>query len=433
MPSRIVLPLILYGWLLGPRLVALDIMWLFVAALLLMAPLLGAAGHVIGGEKGLVWLLAVTLALYSLAIPLLHGVPDFAFALAWLKAFVYALSGVSVVLLYRRGHRAHAAAVLLRHLVLCGAISALLSLIIFLNPALRAATGELIVGTIANSLAGQHGFRIFDLSIGGGTGYGLFNLVLCIVLYRYPELFSRPARAALYALFAATILLSARSVLVVALMMALGAGVAHFRFDRALRGVACGIAVAVPAGLLLWGAVMSGALAGLANAEQFESFVDNTLPWLFEVLYNFAAGEGLRSGTTDYMAEEFFFPDSLSGRVFGTGDFEPASDSGLVRTVFAVGVFGLALQLLLVALFLRSFLAAVADHHARTTLVSVALLLLLFNFKEITFSNGRGLFGLWVLLYYGLMILPAAGHAKFHAQRFGSGSPAPAVAFSGRP
>jgi hypothetical protein len=405
MISRLLLPLLLYGWLLGPRLQGLDLMWLTVGACLLISPLVGGPARVLSGRMLAVWLAALCLVIYSGAVSLLRLTMDFGYAASWAKALVFALSGVAVVLLYRRVEGENAERQLLRHLIVCGAVSGVISLVIFFTPSLRLAVGERIVGTIANSYSGLYGVRVFDLSIGGGTAYGLFNLILALVLYEVRGLFAPRWRAALLALLAVVIFLSARGVFVVSVLMALGALIANFRFIRAVRWLLRSTAAALLIGAGAWGAVHSGALAGVMDSERLDGFIEHTVPWAFEVFLSAAEGEGLRSTTTDYIANEFFFPDTAAGVLFGMGDPEPMSDSGLVRTVFAVGLLGFVIHIAITLAFLRQFYARVQAAHARTIILGTSLLLLAFNFKEIIFSNSRGLFGLFVLLYYGFLLL----------------------------
>jgi hypothetical protein len=405
MIKRVLLLVLLYGWLLGPRLKGLDLMWLTVGACLLVSPLVGGPGRVLAGRMLPVWLAAVCLLIYSGLVAQAHLTFDFGYAAAWAKAFIYAVSGAAVVLLYRRVYADAAEQRLLRDLIVCGAVSAVISLVIYTSPSLRMVISERIIGTIANSYSGLYGVRVYDLSIGGGTAYGLFNLILALVLYTNRGLFAPRWRAALLALLAVIIFLSARGVFVVSVLMALGALAANFRFMRAMRWLMRSSVAAVLIGVGAWGAVSSGALASVMDSEQIDAFFEYTVPWAFEIFLSAAEGEGLRSTTTDHIANEFFFPETPGGLMFGMGDSDPLSDSGLVRTVFAVGLLGFAAHIGITLAFLRRFYARVHAAQARSVMLGTALLLLVFNFKEIIFSNSRGLFGLFVLLYYGYLLL----------------------------
>lgn len=401
--TRAVLLVALYGWLLGPRFIAVDVMWICVALGFCASPFLRGPAHVAGASNGPVWLLAASLSFYSVGIAGLYATGDFGYALAWSKALVYSLSAAAVVQVYKLHYRADALRRLLQDLVACGAVSAVISVVIFVNPELRWSAGEVIVGTIANSFSGQYGVRIFDLSVGGGTAYGLFNLLLAILLYSYPELFPAWLRRPLLVVFTVVIFLSSRSVFAISLLIAAVAAKRRFGIARTLVFTLLAAALLIPAGLHLWSAISQGSWTD--GAPDSAGILENTVPWALELLFRFAEGEGLRSTTTDTIADELFFPHTVGGIVFGVGDSEPPSDSGLVRTVFAVGVVGLLLHLSVVLLFLRHFVSRVLDGRARRFILSAALLLLAFNFKELIFSNSRGLFGVFVVVFYAFLVL----------------------------
>lgn len=400
-----ILFVLLYGWLLGPRFVFLDLMWVFVALSMLFVPASGRVRKAFDGPIVWAWSLAAALVFYSAAISVGNGDLGFGFAIAWVKALIYSLSSIGLLGLYERTYGPVAIDRLVRDLVWGGAISALITLIIFTTPSVRAVTSSIIAGKIASSYPGMIGLRAYDLSIGGGTGYGLFNLVLAIVMYLHKHLFAPRVRAVFYVLFALSTFASTRSVFLVGSTLGVLALIYNFSWRSAARFFAN---VMLAAGAILivgWLSLSSGLLSSVVDSEQIDVLVEKTIPWAFEIFLNYNEGEGLRSETTDIIANEQFLPDSWVGIAFGIGDFEPLSDSGLVRTIFAVGVFGFAIQMIVTGVFLFHFISRNNGRNARRTMVMASALLLAFNFKEITFSNGRGLFGLFVILFYGFLLL----------------------------
>lgn len=410
MIARLALLGLLYCWLLGPRFVFGDVMWLTVGLVALASPLSTAHRTVSAWPMNLLWLAAALLAAYSAGISVAHRTMDFGYASSWFKAALFAYSAATLVLLYRHVHGEASLKILTRDIVIAAAISAVISLVIFVMPPIREIVGSMIIGTVANTFFGQIGLRAYDLSIGGGTAYGLFNVLVMVVLYKHKQLFRSSTRVLLFTLLTAVNFLSARS----AFATTIGLGLIAWMFNLTPRYwvpvlVRTLTIAAATAGIGL-GAIAAGALPSMADSEKLDDFVDKTLPWAFELFLNAEKGDGASSTTTDQIANELFFPDSTVEQLLGAGNSDPQSDSGLVRTVFAVGFLGLLMHLALVAGFWWVALSRIPGAAERQILSICASLLLLFNFKELIFSNNRGLFGLFVLLFYGFILLRPAPH-----------------------
>lgn len=408
MIARLALLGLLYCWLLGPRFVFADVMWLTVGLFALASPLSTAHRTVTKWPMNLLWLTAALLAAYSVGISLAHQSMDFGYAVSWVKAALFAYSAATLVLLYRHVHGDASLETLSRDIVIAAAISAVISLVIFVTAPIREIVGSMIIGTVANTLNGQIGLRAYDLSIGGGTAYGLFNVLVMVVLYHHKRLFSPSTRILLFTLLTAVNFVSARS----AFAITVGLTLIAWMFNLAPRHWAPVVGrtlviAAATAGIAL-GAMKTGVLPSMADSEKLDDFFEITLPWAFELFLSANKGDGAGSATTDQIANELFFPDAIYEMMLGVGDSEPLSDSGLVRTVFAVGMFGLLVHLALVVGFWSAALARIPGATERRILSICAALLLLFNFKELVFSNNRGLFSLFVLLYYAFMLLRPA-------------------------
>jgi hypothetical protein len=227
-----------------------------------------------------------------------------------------------------------------------------------------------------------------------------------VMLYHRKTIFNPTTRVAVFVLLTVVNFLSARSAFsatIALFLMGLMFNLApRLWVPIALR--VAGLTLIISAGVLfpLWAV---GRLPSPDDNETITNFTENILPWAFELFINSKEGDGLTSGTTTAMQEELFFPESVFGLLFGVGDSAPMSDSGLVRTVFAVGIFGLVVHLVLVAGFWRFALSRIQGETERRILSIAATLLLLINFKELTFSNSRGLFGVFVLFFFAFLIL----------------------------
>jgi len=408
MMRRLALFALLYCWLLGPRFVFFDIMWMTVFAVAIASPLVSAHRVVSAWPMNMLWLFATVLGIYSVGIALANGSMNFGYGLSWFKAAVFAYSAAAVVLLYRRVYGVYSLEKLIRDVIVAAAISGLITLVIFVTPPIREITGSIIIGTVANTHFGQIGLRAYDLSLGGGTAYGVFNLLVMLMLYHCKSLFGPKTRILLFLLLAVVNFLSARGAFATtALLLLLG-----FAFNPTPRkwGPAVGhtLMLGLGSAILVICAASFGALPSLADSDKASDFVDNTLPWAFELFLNEDKGDGLSSGTTDHIVEEFFFPETISGFLFGVGNPDPMSDSGLVRTVFAVGLLGLFLHLAIVAGFWRVAMGRIPMAVERRMLSMCVALLLIFNFKELIFSNSRGLFGLFALIFFAVLLLHPA-------------------------
>jgi hypothetical protein len=408
MITRFGLFALLYCWLLGPRFVFADVMWLTVFGVALVSPLVASHRTVSAWPMNLLWLAASVLAFYGASIAAVTGTMDFGYTLSWFKAGVFAYSAATLALLYRRFLGKFALQELTRDVVLAAAMSAVIALLLFVMADLRERVNGMIVGTIANTFFGQIGLRAYDLSIGGGTAYGIFNLIVMVLLYHHKTLFGPAIRIALFVLLAVVNFLSARSAFGATLALFLlswAFNLAPGRWFPVVARAAGLLAVVIGPGLL---ALWAGLLPSLDDSDKLNNFVDNTLPWAFELFINADKGDGVTSTTTQQIRNEFFFPNTLEAFLFGAGDSDPMSDSGLVRTIFAVGFFGLAVHLSLVAGFWRVGMLHIKGSAERRVLSITAMLLLLFNFKEIIFSNSRGLFGIFSLLFFAFLILRPA-------------------------
>lgn len=397
-----------YCWLLGPRFIFADLMWLTVFGLALASPLVGAHRSVTKWPMNFFWLMAAALAFYSLGVAIAYGTMDAGYALSWFKAGVYACSAATLVVLYRRSHSELALERLMRDIVLATTISAVIAITMYVIPAVRELISGLIVGTIANSWNGQKGIRAYDLSIGGGTAYGFFNLIVMLMLYHRKTIFNPNSRIAIFILLSTVNFLTARSAFIVTIglfFVGLIFNLAPSRlFPTALRSSSILFIIGGGAFLIL------GLVSGLPSVDDggiISNFSQNTLPWALELFISLEKGDGPSSTTTTYMLEELFFPESILGLLFGMGDSAPSSDSGLVRTIFAVGILGLVVHLVLVAGFWYTALSHISGKAERLIFSGTATLLLLVNFKELTFSNSRGLFGILALFFFSFIILRA--------------------------
>jgi hypothetical protein len=85
----------------------------------------------------------------------------------------------------------------------------------------------------------------------------------------------------------------------------------------------------------------------LLPEERLEFFFETILPYAFEFVFSYIAGNGFRSASTDELATMFVLPNDLSSWLFGDGYFLSAdgmnymnTDIGYLRILFYVGLVG---------------------------------------------------------------------------------------------
>ena len=153
-----------------------------------------------------------------------------------------------------------------------------------------------------------------------------------------------------------------------------------------------------------------------------DKLINNTLPWLFEIYYNFIESGTLQSNTTNLILENMYFiPENLAHLLFGDSNLGRSSmmtyvpsDVGYIRNLFGFGILGsLFIYLPIVSLFIFSLKKIKFSPYKSITLALMILSLLIINFKELHLLFGNYSIIIF-LVYFGLLDMERSKNEKIH-------------------
>ena len=389
-------------------------------------------------HPGILVLVAMSLGLvvYASAVVAVNGAVDTQIALRSARALINLLGGASLAYLYwGRYGAAQLLPYVTLHLYLALTVHALLILLMFLQPDLRAFVYRM---TSAASFVNINSPFLEGLRIPGLT-YGLANtsvlqlggLLLLLPVARYWR--RRPlvlvgvlCGAPLLLL---SLLLTGRTGLLLGILFVPAAwvlsgirrgntrsvGKRADRAGRSLGRVARAMATLAVVGVFVFVVVR--------NLPSF--FYTFTLPYAEEVLE--FLGQGGRTRTTEILAAGYFRPDSVAETLFGSSNLGRGdlgyieSDSGYVLMLHAIGLIGSTLLALPYLYGMRLMLAL--RKHARHVAVAGGFILLstvVLHFKEIGMMTRNQWSVQCFLMCAGLLYLRHVRESPVPAERAAS-------------
>lgn len=153
-----------------------------------------------------------------------------------------------------------------------------------------------------------------------------------------------------------------------------------------------------------------------------EKLINNTLPWLFEIYYNFMDDGTLQSNTTNLILENMYFiPENLAHLLFGDSNLGRSSmmtyvpsDVGYIRNLFGFGILGsLFIYLPIIYLLVFSLKKIKFSPYKSMTLALMILSLLIINFKELHLLFGNYSIIIFVI-YFGLLGMERSKNEKIY-------------------
>jgi len=379
----------------GPKLIFMD--FLFLANILFALVALVFALQNNNYLKNIYGLLLLNLFLiaYSLIISLIYSFDSVQATIEYIKLFVYTLSVFTIVKLYKQYYKNLFLEAIFKHLYFAILIVMFTVLIMFLSPNVRDFLLPLLDMKMADMLAVKHGIRYIDISVGAGTTLSLVffvGFVLSIHLLKEKIIHNIFYSIMPYLFIFASLLVGRTGFILIILY-----GIYILLSNSIISLKITKLQIYNLIALLLITSLLVYILS------EYTFIIEKILPWALEFVFSyFESGTIATASTNNLMNDHYHFNFEALEFVFGKNDFTASTDVGYLILLYTNGLVGL---ITVIAWYFILYKKASYNRSFPNTLSSFQKLpLLLFtiivivNFKELVFTNSRGLFLIVLLI-----------------------------------
>lgn len=345
-------------------------------------------------------LLNLFLIAYSLIISLIYNFDSVQATIEYIKLFIYTISIFTIIKLYKQHYKSLFLETIFKHLYFAILIVMFTIFVMFLFPNVRDFLLSLSDVKMADMLEVKHGIRYIDLSIGAGTTLSLvffIGFVLNIYLLKEKIIHNIFYSIMLYLFIFASLLVGRTGFILIVLY---GIYILFSNFNISLKITKLQIYNLI--------ALLLISLLLVYILSEYTFIIEKILPWALEFVFSyFESGMIATASSNNLMNDHYHFNFEALEFIFGKNDFTASTtDVGYLILLYANGFIGF---ISVIAWYFLLYNKANYIRRSPNTLPSFQKLpLLLFaiivivNFKELIFTNSRGLFLIILLISLAL-------------------------------
>lgn len=283
----------------------------------------------LSGEILAFTILSFSSMLYFILVTIINNSPDLTGVQLIIKLVLYFIVCRGVIYLYRKEYGLKYDYYLICHIIFATFINAIFVIVNFLSRDFRLISGKYIYLDDGNSHWIESGFRVFDVSMGGGASASFaFFMVFLLGIIKIKDL-NLACRLMVMTIGISTIFLGRSGFLmslsVYVFYQLIGIGIRRMFFLGFIFIISC-------------------------IAFYYVDLNRKWLLWIFEFYFSYLEGGAFETKSSSAIKDMYFYPHELSTLLFGNGSFGRnvlleylPSDVGYIRVIWAGGLIGVFL------------------------------------------------------------------------------------------
>jgi len=382
----------LYLILFGPKFIFLDFLVVTNVVFAILAVYFVFKNKTFFAEMWQLILVNIIMISYGLFLVIIYQLNEFTIVAEYIKLLIYTLSVFGIVKLYSQVYKKNFFEIILKHIFYSIIIVMLTVCVMFISKEIRTFILPLLDMKMANMFEVQQGIRFIDLSVGAGTTLSLvffIGFVLNIYLIQNKILRGFFYTLSPYLLIFTSLLVGRTGFILIAIY---GTYLLIFNFKIKLR-----ISKLYAYNILSLAIII---LCFVYVLTAFPILTEKILPWAVEFMFSFlSTGSLTTASTSDLMVNHYHFNFSGLDLFFGRNEFETNTDVGYLIILYSNGFIGIILFIfwhLILFLKTRGGNSKLFKFNGLVNLIFIIVLMV--NFKELIFTNSRGLFILVLMI-----------------------------------
>ncbi|MCT2134613.1 hypothetical protein M3E13_01680 [Oceanobacillus kimchii] len=407
--SKVIMFLLLFCFIFGPRFKLLDILLITSVFLCISGLFIIILKRNIKKEIIIFSIIVFSSLFYTLIITSVYNFQDLTTIELIIKNLLYLYSAYFIVCIYKYIYKGNSDVNLNYHIFIIGVINAGFSILVFLSDGFREQMLQILNYT--NEDRRIVGDRSFDMSMGGNAiGSIVFSIIFIQGLYLKKKKDSIIINVGLMLIFIAT-LFTARTGLMIIILSIIIYWVSFILSGKKLFSINVKkfIITILTLIIVVIFIFLFNSQASESTSQQLEQ---ELIPWAFELYYSYMENGELNTNSTDIIFNRMYFlPETTKDLIFGTSNMGRStnlsyipSDVGYVRLIFAVGIIGLVLIILP---YIYMFYIGITDRHKNISsrmLIITLLVVFISNFKELVFLPRGGASILFIFFIASFLI-----------------------------
>lgn len=337
-------------------------------------------------------ILSLVVVLLSLFHTTINNSFDFSLIVKFIASLLFIPSSILVVDIIKKTTRSFSEIVILEWILYVTIGQAIISLILFIQPALMDIWLSIMKLTDVgeNIASASAGFRLIAFAkyqfANMAVMYGLALLCAITIAFSGESKFYNNYKLLYYVsviLVLVAGILSARTFFIILLMAILYASFLLWR----KKGFVSILYIASLSVIIIL--LIASAILFLENSEYARTY-----KWAFEWLINFQDSGKLQTDSTSTLGNMYFFPEQTKTWLIGDGIFSNSdgtfykeTDAGYIRSLFYWGIIGSLIYYLIQYMYFRVVYGASSNKYVRYFIVILIVWLFIYNIKDMWQAN----------------------------------------------
>ncbi|WP_417538253.1 hypothetical protein [Marinomonas sp.] len=263
---------------------------------------------------------------------------EYVFSKMLANNFIYLIAGVSLGAAYKADDGFIS---IMKFTVFAVALNSFLIILSFFIVDFRDVLESIMAENAASNIDYSEGFRLRGLAAGGGFALAAMTIIgsICLVLINFRGKIGTKTSFLLFIVFIVSQIFVARTGLIFTFVIFSFWLLYSLLLGKQKKDIIFSISFFILVSFFVFSYLYSS----------FQEQLSKVLPWAFELFNNLLSGNGLHTKSSDDLMTMFNVPSDLFKIIFGFGFYESSvdfrSDSGYVKSLYSVGVFGVVIYL----------------------------------------------------------------------------------------